>query len=148
ARKRVSRLRKEDLPKAAHHAALARDHILDAVSGAASHFGTEAREELRSLVARARRTGRQVARPAKQAVQATRARLGELAGETPSTGLRAARDAATKFMMTASGVLEGLADALSGAAAKTRGKPPAKPRPRKKTAKRRAKRLSPGAAPH
>jgi hypothetical protein len=100
-------------PSAAKRIRAANDEFLAAVKSFAGKTSKEVREELDTLVERARRTGSKVSGSAQRAASAADGRVGELAGETARAGWRAARSAAGALAMGAGGFLEGLAEAIT-----------------------------------
>lgn len=114
-RRRGRAVAEHDLPNAADRIRAANDEFLSAVESFASKAARHVREELDTLVARARRTGPKVTESVRSAADAADGRWLELAEETGRATVRAARRGASAVVMGAGGLLEGLAEALAGA---------------------------------
>ncbi|HYF13984.1 MAG TPA: DUF6781 family protein [Phycisphaerales bacterium] len=122
--------------------------FLEAVEDFADKAVKEVRDELNSLVSRARRTGPKVVDSMREAADAADGRMTELAGETSRAGARAARKGAGALVMGAEGLLSAIADVLGerGVAPvkrpsrRTTARPAPKSAAGKKTSKKRSKR--------
>lgn len=101
------------MPAAARRMRAANDEFLGAVKSVAKTSSKHVREELDSLVARAKRTAPKLTGSMRKAADAADGRLMELPGETARAGVRAAQRGVGTLAMGASGLLEGLADVVS-----------------------------------
>ncbi len=152
-RKHGSSLLDKDVPAATKRIRAANDELLGAVEHFAGKASKDVREELDSLVARAKRTAPKVTGALRDAKDAADGRWGELAGETVRAGLDATRRGASALAMGAGGLLEGLADAVAprrpaSAPRASVSKPaPKKEAPRKKAAKKSPARKGPVKGP-
>lgn len=110
---RGQKLLKKDAHTAARRISDANEHMLDAAGTFAKRLSGELRDELKDLVARARRTAPKIKSAAADMVDAADGHLLELTGEAARAGTKAARRALGGLMMATGGLLEGLADSIN-----------------------------------
>jgi hypothetical protein len=110
---RGERVIKRDAPAAARQVREANNHFLTATSTFARKLSGEMKEELKELVARARRTGPKVGSAARAAAKAADGRLMELGGETVRAGTTVARRTIGGVMMATGGMMEGIAESIN-----------------------------------
>jgi hypothetical protein len=135
-RRRGETIARREVPAAARRVRAANEEFLSAAGRFASRLTGEAREELESLVRRARRSGSAVGASARDAAAAADGRLLELTGEAVRAGVGVVRRAAGGLAMAAGGLLEGLAEVATPKAPR-RARVASKRKPAKKSAGRK-----------
>ena len=112
ARRRGRRFAKNDLAETAHDLRQLEGRFTDTLSTFADRLGGQVRTELRSVVERMRSAGTEIRPAAQSAARAVDGHVLELGREVVETAPRVVREAATRLMFSASGLLQGIAESI------------------------------------
>jgi len=145
AKSRGKTLKDRDVARATAALKDVEEQFLSTVSSASGKFQSAARDELKSLVASARKAGDRIRPHVTGALKAADGRVIELAGEAAVAGAAVTRKAAAAALGAASGLLQGLSERLGTAPPKKKVAKKGTTRTAKKTSPARTSTKKPGA---